>query len=75
MGDKQTQRSKMKHKDTIMRTVIPGLVAAAVIGLSFVIPIKVKPDALIGATTVLFLLAIAGLEYGPAIKRAVRSIF
>jgi hypothetical protein len=65
----------MNNEPNLKTTVIPGVIAFAVIALSFVIPIKVKPDAAIGAGTVLFLLAIAGLEYGPALKRALRSIF
>ena len=61
----------MNNNDVLMKTVIPGLVASAVLALSFYHP--VRPDVLVGIGTVGFLLAIAGLEYGPALKRLLRS--
>lgn len=61
----------MNNQDTLKRTVIPGLIALAVLALSFVHP--VNPDKLVGIGTVLFLIAIAALEYGPAVKRFIRA--
>jgi hypothetical protein len=61
----------MNNDNTLQRTVIPGLIAAAVLALSFVHP--VSPDKLVGAGTILFLLGIAALEYGPALKRMIRQ--
>ncbi|MGH7997428.1 MAG: hypothetical protein ACREFX_13865 [Opitutaceae bacterium] len=51
-------------------TAIPSIVAIAALVLSFVLPIN--PDVLAGVGTVLFLLAIVVLEYGPMLKRRLR---
>lgn len=65
-----TNERKPMNNENIQRTVIPGLVALAALTLSFVHP--VRPDVLVGLGTVLFLLAIAALEYGPALRRLIR---